>query len=273
MTYTPQIVMNEDAFSKLAAFPYAFDKHKSTHIFKWKFIDNDDTLKILEFKCGYVILRQSTYYTEELCLYDVFRKHFERILDVNEFIEKNISLFEKTKIVYASAKEVVDKLSQQGALGPNSFFGGDEYGWCIKAPKMHLKVFVHLYSDPSKKNIKLEYKNPSSGKGKSGLVDKKQLYSFLKKNIVVIKELPPVIEEQVEGITEQLEQLSCETAVEEHTTPKTTVSSVPYHMMTKEEKEKLRNHSKLFIPKDKRIAYQTCKPIRGKFDYLLDEMK
>ena len=65
------IVMNEDVFTKLAAFPHSTSKQTHTNIYKWKFLDEHNNLKILEFKCGYILLRTSYYYTEELCVYSL----------------------------------------------------------------------------------------------------------------------------------------------------------------------------------------------------------
>jgi len=268
--------MNEKAFATLDAFPHFTCRQTNSIVYKWKFLDQIDDSKMLEFKSGYIVLRTCHYYTEELFVYSIDRerKYFERVSNVDEWLEENLCHLEKTRNVYKEANEVVDKISSPAALGPNVCCASDEYGWVVKAPKIQAKIFVDLYKDPNQKTIKLEYSNNNDGskKTKSGLVDKKQLYSFLKKNMTILKEkLVEVKPQDIDHITTKLE----ETKIDKEEDNNTPVSSIPYHMMSKEEKERLRNNSKLFIPipKEQRIAYQSCKPIRRKFDYLLDELK
>lgn len=261
-----KVVMNEEIFAKLAVFPHSTSTLSHTNIYKWKFLDERDNLMILEFKCGWITLRTSHHYTEEVCVYSVNDKHyFCRILNIGEWLENNACHLEKTRLVYNATNEVIDKLKSQSVLGPNVYFAGDEYGWLVKAPKMHAKIFVDIYKDPNTKTIKLEYKDQVSGKTKTGMVDKKQLYTFLKNNLKVLQEKPvPTKQETVEKLAEKLEETHIESSP--INTPQLPA------VMSKDENEKLLMNSKLFIPipKEQRIAYQTCKPIRRKFDYLLE---
>lgn len=272
---TMTIVMNETAFAKLNAFPHSTIQQNHFNIYKWKFLDANDNLRILEFKCGYVILKTS-HYTEEMFVYSTDReeKYFERLFSIDEWLDSNLCHLEKTKAINEAVTEVIDKISNPSALGPRNGFAADEHGWVINAPKMHAKILVDMYKDPTQKTIKLEYTDKMSNKSKSGFIDKKQLYTFLKKNMTVLREkepkkVPQELQQEIEQVTKQLEN----TLLED--TTNNPVSPVPYHMMSKEEKKNLRIDSKLFIPisKKARIACQSCKPVRGKFDYLLDELR
>lgn len=261
-TTTQTKVMNEEAFAKLAAFPHVTNTLKNTNVYKWNFLDEQDNLMILEFKCGWITLRTSFQYIEELFVYNAERNGtFTRLGSIDEWLESNMCYLEKTQKIHNSTTEVVNKLLNPSALGQNTCFAANEYGWVVKAPKMHASIFINTYKDPNQKTIKLEYKDIVSNKTKTGLVDKKQLYAFLKKNLSILKEEPVPDTAEVNKVAKKLE----ETHIETPTSNKPAVSSVPYHLMSKEEKAKLRVNSKLFIPvpKEKRIAYQTCKPIRG----------
>lgn len=261
--------MNETAFAKLAVFPHQMSKLDHTNVFKWKYLTRGETdaLMILEFKCGYTGYKQNYNYMEELHVYTAQKQSFERIHDIDQWLTNNICHLEKTADIYNSAKEVCDKLMNPDVLGRNSCFAGEEYGWYVKGSQMQAKIFLDMYKDPNQKTIKLQY---SGTETKNGMVDKKQLYTFLKKHL---KEnlLPIVNTQEIKRVgrpptvvTEQLEQ----THIKE-------VNRVPFHLMSSEEKDKLQGKSKLFIniSKERRLAYQSCKPIRGKFDYILEELK
>jgi hypothetical protein len=186
---------------------------------------------------------------------------------------------EKTQVVYESTKEVVHKISNPTVLGNYVYFEGDEYGGVKNAPKMHAKIVVDIYKDANQKTIKLDYKDQVSQKSKSGLVNKKQLYAFLKKNITILKEggfRPPTTKGLQKPFQQDIEQVTTlstlsaklsETNLEVGFRPLTT-KGLPQQL------KDLRD-SNLFIPisKERRIAYQSCKQIPGKFDYLLDELK
>lgn len=266
------IVMNETAFAKLAVFPHQKLNHNHTNVFRWKYLNDTDVLMILEFKCGYMGVEPNYNYMEELCVYSAHKKNFERLYDIDPWLTNNICHFEKTEVIHNSTKEVLDKLMTPDVLGENDYYAGEEYGWNVKGKQMQAKIFLDMYKDPNQKTIKLQYTETTSKKTKNGMVDKKQLYAFLKKNLKLLKEKPlPIVKPQeIEKVTEKLEQTHIKESNIGHT-----VNPVPYHMLPQDEKEKLRSNSKLFIniSKERRIAYQSCKPIRRKFDYLLEEAK
>jgi hypothetical protein len=199
---------------------------------------------------------------EELCTYSTKKQNYERLYDVEAWLTNNTCHLERTREIYNDAKEVLDKLMKPNALGTNHCFAGDEYGWNIKGKQIQAKIFLDMYKDPNQKTIRLEYKETISNKTKNGMVNKKQLYSFLKKHSEFLKE-KPLEPQEIQKVTE--------THIE-----KPSINLVPYKLMSKEEKAKfLLNYSKLFIniSKEQRIAYQSCRPIKGKFDYLLEELK
>lgn len=179
------VVMNEEAFAKLGVFPHNLSTHKNANVYKWKFYDKHNVLTMLEFNCWYLTLKTSCTYIEELYVYslDSHVKYFERICNVNEWLENNKSYLEQTRAIYNATNDVINRLFNH--LGPCVCFLNDTYGWAYNSPKIQIKVFVHMYKDPNQKTIKLEYKDLASSKTKSGFVEKKQLYTFLKKNQLI----------------------------------------------------------------------------------------
>uniref|UniRef100_A0A6C0H6D8 Uncharacterized protein n=1 Tax=viral metagenome TaxID=1070528 RepID=A0A6C0H6D8_9ZZZZ len=158
-------------------------------------------------------------------------------------------------------KTTIEELEK--LVGSHTSIAGTEWGWYIRSKKLFLKIFVDIYKDPDTPVIRLDtLTNPNrsnTSNWQKKLVKQKQLWTFINKYKDVLEdkiELIPTPNPIREIITQKLADLQIDEITDSN-----------------KDKYKIhRQYEHLFIrhSKEKRIAYQSCKPPEDKYKYVMD---
>lgn len=243
----------------LQSYRHSVTYSKKSVTYRWYFEDDHEQITSLEYEYGYHDKNShfETFYVRQnqILISNV------AIQNIPYIVDKYKHRLVKTEEIWSQHNKLVDKLSS--VLGEVTSVSCFDYGWITFSPKIHLKIKVNKLKSPHQNTIQIQKKAPNEIEWKSALVDSKQLLSFVQKNKKNILE----VNHKVEELAQQVQEMSIETqSQQEPSVQFVKPEKVDYSQF---QKSRMFTH----LPKAKRIAIQSCKPVKDEFEYLQKYME
>ncbi len=251
--------MNQETFDILVQFPYQRSNGRLAY-YTWMFYDNQGKLIRLEFANGYVSVKDSVIDISSVhVITDYNTCRYLAAAEAHTFVEEHLECLRNAKKNYDVSMDLIHQINSH--FDRNHCYAGGEHGWVIDAAKIYIKITLDMYKDPYEKTIKFEHRLKTGKKTevKQSLVNNEQLMTFIKKNLLNLKDTSHMKKvPTIESTTLSLSKLNISEA------PTNKVEVLPRTVVYNTYKNLFHN-----IPREKRIEYQSCKPVLSELEQQL----